>query len=116
MSADPPRAVIEVPPDASHDFVWAGTRREQLRIPAACAPNSGDEGLCEQLLLAPSGDYEVVVAAYTACERIDESCACDTEYESGSCEIPNGQLVDVYGTRTAELAFPSMDRVEVVFE
>lgn len=107
-------SVVEVPPESHHDFEWDRTIRRQRRLPNGCGLFVGNEGLCEQAVLAPAGDYSVTLTAFT--QQSCQECECSTVFSGGSCLVQNSTPAQAYGSSQVDVAHPGSDLVEVIFE
>jgi hypothetical protein len=105
-------SVIQVPSYGSVDLVWRGTGLLSVDMPEACYVDQAFSETCHQVVAAPAQAYRVQVPGYAQCQSFDaETCEC----VDGICQ--GAEVAGFEGFHEpAQLDYPAMKTVEVVFE
>jgi hypothetical protein len=97
---------IAIEPGMSHELLWDGTGLESAEMPAACWLSADYGPSCEQIVVAPAGDYTVGLVAYDGCNG---DCTCEGGVCWGEASGNPGYADDT------RFSFPGDGSVEIVF-
>lgn len=111
--------VIYIEPGGSYDEEWTGLVHEERSMPEACylSPLQPGDQPCQQLVVAPAGDYTMTARAWTELsDCAGGSCLCQPD-ASGSCAVDTmGTITGAAVEASASVNYPDEATVEIVFQ
>jgi hypothetical protein len=107
---------VRIEPGGSHELRWEGTRVEQVAMLESCyAEQAAAAATCPQLIAARSGQYEVLVRAWSDARCVAGACTC--EGTAASCTLTGEAVVQgSWREATAGFTFPTEHVVHVAFD